>query len=181
MLKNQKAFTLVELLITITVLFIVLTIGLPNLTGQIASNRSTALSSEMLTAVNFARDEAIHRAARVSICPSGNGTSCATAADWNKGWIIFIDTATSDAATTYGVGTVLRYWNDLNKDAVVTVKAGSTAVNFVRFTSAGALGSTTATGRTINTYLAKCKGVNKSVTNIGVAGMIRSSKIACPL
>ncbi|HOY22018.1 MAG TPA: GspH/FimT family pseudopilin [Cellvibrio sp.] len=181
MSKNQKAFTLIELLITITVLFIVLTIGLPNLTGQIASNRSSALSSEMLVAVNFARDEAIHRSARISICPSIDGASCASATDWNKGWIVFLDTAASDSVTTYVVGTVLRYWNDLNKDAVVTVMAGSTAVDFVRFTSSGALGSTVATGRTINTYLAKCKGLNQSVTNIGIAGMIRSSKIACPL
>ena len=181
MLKNQKAFTLIELMVTILVLFIVLTIGLPNLTGQIASNRSTALSSEMLIALNFARDEAIHTAKRVSICPSSTGTSCGTATEWNKGWIIFMDTATSDAATTYGVGTVLRYWDDLNKGAVVTVKEGTTAVNFVRFTSTGALGSTTTTGRTINTYLLKCKGLNQSVANVGVAGMISSSKIACPL
>ncbi len=139
MLKNQKAFTLIELLRTITVLFIVLAIGLPNLTGQIASNRSAALSSEMLVAVNFARSEAIHRSTRVSICPSTNGTACATAADWSKGWMIFIDASTSDSATTYSVGAVLRYWNDLHKDAVVTVKEGMTAVDFVRFTSSGAL------------------------------------------
>lgn len=181
MLKRNKGFTLVELLVTICVLFIVLVIGLPNLTGQLASNRSSALSSEMLVAVNYARNEAINRATRISLCPSVDGITCAVAADWNKGWMIYLDTVTADTATTTGVGTVLKYWGDINKDAVVTAKAGAADVNFISFTSSGALGSTSATGITIKSYLKKCKGLNQSETKIGVAGMIRASKIACPL
>lgn len=181
MLKNQKAFTLIELMVTVCVLTILLTIGLPNLTGQIASNRSSALSSEMLVAVNYARSEAINRSSRVSMCPSLDGATCAIAADWNKGWMIYLDTVTADAATTTSVGTALKYWGDLNKDAMVTVKAGTADIDFIRFTSSGALGSAAATGVTIKSYLKKCKGSNQAETQIGVAGMIRSSKISCPL
>lgn len=180
MFKLQKAFTLIELLVAVVVLGVVLAIGLPNFFGQMSNNRSLSLSADMVTALNFARGEAIKRAARVSICPSTTGTTCGGTGDWGKGWIAFVDTATSDSATAPTLGTVLKYWNDLNEKSVITVKAGSTDVGFIRFVSSGALGSSVTTGRVINAYVDKCKGLNQGEIKVGVAGMVSSRKIACP-
>jgi type IV fimbrial biogenesis protein FimT len=54
----------------------------------------TARTSEVnrfVQAVHLARSEAIKRNSVVSLCPSGNGTTCAPGSDWGIGWIVFVN------------------------------------------------------------------------------------------
>ena len=53
-----------------------------------------AISREAQTLVEdlrHARAQALLRGQAVSICPSVDGASCATHADWGQGWLIFLD------------------------------------------------------------------------------------------
>lgn len=56
-----KGFTLVELLVTISVLAIVATIAVPNFQLLLSSNRLTAAHNEILSGLNLARSEAVKR------------------------------------------------------------------------------------------------------------------------
>jgi len=181
MFKNQKAFTLIELLITLVILGIVLGFAIPSFTKQIINSSSLTLGSDLVAAINFARQEAVKRGKRVSLCPSTNGTTCLTSGDWAKGWLVFEDGAASDSADPT-VTTPLRNWNDLNKKAVITA-AGATAINYIRFTGIGMLArvnTSDVSPRVFEVSITGCTGQSKSKVTIGLAGMNNSTKTACP-
>jgi len=89
----QRGFTLLELMIVVTLLAIVSSIGVPMLRDVILNNRQVATVNELVTAMQMARSEAITRnigwPAAVSICGSNTRTNCA--GDWSDGWIVFVD------------------------------------------------------------------------------------------
>ena len=146
------------------------------------NNRSAALGGELETALNYARAEAIKRAARVSICPSTDGATCLGANDWSRGWMVFLDSAASDSASV-SVGTPLRHWGDLNAKAAVSLKKGATAIAYVRFSRSGMLARLAATdgdSRIFNAYIAGCTGDAARNITIGLAGMLSISKAVCP-
>ena len=181
MFKKQKAFTLIELLITLVILGIVLGLAMPSFTRQVTNNSSLTLGSDLVAAISFARQEAVKRGKRVSLCPSIDGLTCLTSADWAKGWMVFEDKAASDGLDP-DVNTPLRHWSDLHKKAVITATA-SAAISYVRFTGTGMLARANATDvspRVLTVSVAGCSGNSKSTITIGVAGMNNLTKTACP-
>ena len=117
-MRRQTGFTLVELLITMTVVALVLGIGLPGLRDFIQNNRRAAKINELVASLTLARSEAVSRNLAVSMCPSTNGTACAAVA-WDKGWIIFSD-ADRDGTVDAGVDTVLKAVDGLNEMQVTS-------------------------------------------------------------
>jgi len=73
---GQRGFTLVELMVTVAVLVIVLAIAVPSFQAMTHRNRLTAITNEMVGALQLARVEAIRRNARVIFCPTTSGTAC---------------------------------------------------------------------------------------------------------
>jgi type IV fimbrial biogenesis protein FimT len=181
MLKLQKGFTLIELMVTLAVLAVAVGIAAPSFKSQVLNNRSVTLGSDLVTALNFARVEAVKRGARVSICPSTDGATCIGGTQWAKGWMVFVDGAVSDGAAVV-VTTPLRHWNDLDSKAVVTAKKGAAAIDFARFTGVGMLARTNgadADPRVFTAYITGCKGSMSSTITLGLAGMLNSTKNAC--
>lgn len=105
-MNKQGGFTLAELIVTVAIAAIVLTVGVPSFQETMRKNRTAAHMNEMITALNLARGEAAKRGQRASLCPSTDGASCTGGTDWNNGWIVFTDTSADDDTVT--VGTVLR-------------------------------------------------------------------------
>lgn len=184
--NRESGFTLIELLVTLAVLAVVLSLAIPSFKDMIANNRSTGLASELTTAVNFARSEAVKRVKRVTVCPSSNGTSCLTSSDWAKGWLVFVDKAGTDSAALE-VETVLKYWDRLNPKTVVSLKKGvppgGTAVEYLRFNAQGMLaraGASDTEQRFFEMYINGCKGESARRISIGLAGMVSTAKFLCP-
>ena len=93
---NDKGFTLIELMITVVIAAILLTVGIPSFRETIRNNRLTAHTNELVASLNLARSEAVKRNATVSVCKSKNGTQCNNCAGgaggdngWKEGWIVF--------------------------------------------------------------------------------------------
>jgi len=181
MFKKQKAFTLIELLVTLVILGIVIGLAVPSFTKQIINNSSLTLGSDLVAAINFARQEAVKRGRRVSLCPSTDGNLCLTSADWAKGWLVFVDDAASDGVAPI-VKTSLRHWSGLNPKA--TINATSTAaIDYIRFTGIGMLARTNnldVSPRVFEVSLTGCTADSKSKITIGLAGMSSSTRTACP-
>lgn len=180
--QRQEGFTLVEMMVALIVVGILLSIAIPNFTRQIRNNSSVSLASQLQAALNFTRTEAVKRAARVSLCPSSDGSSCASATDWAKGWMAFADSATSDSASSATVGTVLQYWGPLDQNAVVSAKVGSTAISFVRFNSTGMVARTGVTDtnpRVFNVQVRSCKGDYARTLSVGIAGLLTTTAATC--
>lgn len=85
-LHSQRAFTLVELMITLALLAIFASVAVPAFAEFISRNRQQALQDEMLAALHFTRAQAILSNSVVEICASSNGAACQTS--WSQGWII---------------------------------------------------------------------------------------------
>ncbi len=89
--KNQPGFTLLELIVTITIAGILFGIAVPSFNTAIRNNRLTTLNNDFITALNIARSEAVKRGQIVTVCRSATGTACAadTTYNWAPGWIVF--------------------------------------------------------------------------------------------
>lgn len=86
---GSVGFTLVELMVTLAVAAIVATVAIPSFMSMIASNRVTAGSNEMVTALNLGKSEAIRSGHNTILCKSANGSTCG--GKWSDGWILFSD------------------------------------------------------------------------------------------
>ena len=98
MQNKQSGFTLIELMVTLAVAGILMSIAIPNYQTFILNSRITAQANEFMAAVGLTRSEAIKRATKISICKSANTTvalpTCTTSGNWAQGWIIFTDGGT---------------------------------------------------------------------------------------
>ncbi len=83
----EAGFTLIELMVALAVLAIIAAIAVPAMQGLIAANRLSGASTELVTALQVARSEAIRRNAPVTVCGSADGASCANTTDWSR-WIV---------------------------------------------------------------------------------------------
>lgn len=69
--KNRSGFTLVELLVTIAVVAIFSVVAIPNFQGLLERNKVASDYNLVLSAVNYARSEAVKRRTAVTLSLSG--------------------------------------------------------------------------------------------------------------
>ncbi|MCK5523985.1 MAG: GspH/FimT family pseudopilin [Thiomargarita sp.] len=82
--QKQLGFNLIEVLVTLSVVGILATIGLPNLNGFLLNNKLTSRTNKLVSTFNFTRGEAIMQNGPVHL-------TAITADDWGKGWTIWVD------------------------------------------------------------------------------------------
>jgi len=91
--QSQQGFTLYELMITVMVVAVVLTFGIPNLTAFTQNSRMTATANDLHAAFQMARSESARARTNITICasadPMGAGSDCD--GTWDQGFIVFID------------------------------------------------------------------------------------------
>jgi type IV fimbrial biogenesis protein FimT len=81
--KKHQGVTLIELMMTIAIMAIILTIGIPSLQNMLANNRLTTLTNSMVGALNIARSESVKRNQLLVVRKSGT--------HWKDGWQVFVD------------------------------------------------------------------------------------------
>jgi type IV fimbrial biogenesis protein FimT len=86
----QRGFTLGEVLTTLAVAGVSLSLVVPSLASVAQSNRNASAINELVATLHLARSEAIARNTRIAVCPSEDGQTCAAVA-WEAGWIRFAD------------------------------------------------------------------------------------------
>lgn len=89
--KLNRGFTLVELVITVAIVGILVTVGIPSFSDMMANSRMTSLTNDLVSEIYVARSEAVKRNVAVSICSSTDQATCANSNNWATGWIIFTD------------------------------------------------------------------------------------------
>lgn len=129
---GQAGVTLIELMVTLAVLAITLTLAVPAMQGFTIRNRLASINNDLMTALIYAKSEAVKRGVTVTLCSSSTGTSCG--GTWNQGWIVFVNLDGDNPAAVDGGGeTVLRVHETLPANYVIDSDAGvGSYVNFDR-------------------------------------------------
>jgi type IV fimbrial biogenesis protein FimT len=111
-------FTMIELLVTLTVAAILFGIAVPSFRSFLLNDRDTGQINSLIGSLGYARSEAVKRASPngITVCPSLDGSTCDLAAtSWVEGWIVtYIDPITP------GNTTVLQTIPALNPANTVT-------------------------------------------------------------
>ena len=123
--RGLRGFTLIELMITVSVLAILLGIAAPSFRDTLLNVRMTALANDLMTDLATARSEAAKRGVRVVLCTSSNGTSC-TNTSWQSGWIVFADGVTANGLVDTGES-VLKVVRTPATSASISATGASTA------------------------------------------------------
>jgi type IV fimbrial biogenesis protein FimT len=131
--RKQQGLTLIELMVTLAVAIILITVGMPMFTGIAANNRAAAQTNDLVSALKLARSEAVKRSDPVVARQAGT--------TWSEGWLVFVDdndNGVDDPTDNNGVydngagETLLRSW-----DAPVGGSVTTGGTDFVSFAATG--------------------------------------------
>jgi len=128
---NQSGFTIYELLITMLVIGIILSIGVPSFSEFTQNSRISGTANDLHSSFQLARSEAARSKANITICASNNSMDVAAACGgtFDDGWIIFADL--NGDLVRGGVGeNVLRAHPPIPNDIDIITNAGSDYFGF---------------------------------------------------
>lgn len=172
MLASSRGFTLVELMVAIAITAIILTLGVPSFRTMLQNNRSLALSNPFISALNFAKTEAIRRATFISFCAAANSSlnACGSASAWPNGWIVFID-VNNNGVIDSPATEILQVYDASSYQGAITASNGRVTFSNIGSVSVGN-----------GTYTLKangCTGNNARIITVTTGGMIRSAVTGC--
>jgi len=116
--RRQEGFTVIELMIVVTIAGILLAVSAPAFQDVINRAVVNSQARTLLTAINYARSEAIRRNTPVVLCASSDGSACA-AGNWSEGWLVFADNAGAVDSVDTG-DEILRVYDGPGSGTTVT-------------------------------------------------------------
>ncbi|KFI22030.1 GspH/FimT family protein [Nitrosococcus oceani] len=177
--QGTNGFTLAELIIALAIAGIITTMAVPSFQGAIRNNRISTQANEFITALHFARSEAVKRRQRITICKSANSTAASPACNtvnstgWDKGWVVFVDE--DEDASLDTTETVLRVHGPLEGGNRLT---GNT--NVANYISYAANGTAQLTSGAIQMgTITLCHPPKARQIVINSTGRIRSEETTC--
>lgn len=121
MRDRNKGFSLVELMVTVSVIVILAGVAMPAFFTMIAKNRADSDVGDFYRALNVARLEAINRGVNVRL---------ATTPSSSTGWTLALNVQVSTG------GAIVRVMPPMSTNATITPSA---AVSYIEFTNIGTL------------------------------------------
>jgi len=184
--KQQSGFTLIEMIVTVTIAAILASIAIPSFTKMIERNRISTGTNEFLSALILARSEAVKRSRNVIVCSSSDLSTCSGATEFSAGWIIYPDCDNDqvlDTAKTCdmnGDGDVADAVDMSETDAIIKVHGELSGLSIVATTANTDKVRYLPSGRA-NTQLRFQIGKDASTPSkqidMGLTGRVRSCKL----
>jgi type IV fimbrial biogenesis protein FimT len=165
--RGFAGFTLVELMVTVSLAAILMAIGVPMLRNSIANNRLSGQTNEIISAMTLARSQAITMNQPVSFCRANSetATACAGSAGNWQFWLIRTGTG---AVVRRGalLASSLVVTSTLTNDEVVFASDGLARTNNVLVTG----------GPHINVCSSHSASENQRQVTLGAGSRISTAK-----
>ncbi len=160
-MHRARGFTLIELMVTITVLAIITSIAAPSFSSMLRENRIAATTNELRGAIQLARSEAVKRHQDVIVCRRNSaGNNCENGTNWSTGWLI-----------RQSGGDIIKVWVSVPDLAMTGPEAG------VTFRASG-LSAASAT-QSFAVASSSCTGQQKRTLNVSATGQTTLAKVNC--
>jgi type IV fimbrial biogenesis protein FimT len=125
-MRRARGFTLVELMVVLSIAAILLTVAVPGFQSFILNARRTMVANDLVLALAYAKSEAVKRGVRVTVCSRQNDTTCAGDTTWDVGWLVFVDNNGDGVVDTADL--VLQVYPSLPNGS--TLRAGRARVTY---------------------------------------------------
>ncbi len=172
--RTQVGLTLIELLVTLSIVAILLAIAVPGFQDFFRRNRVDATASDLVTALNYARSEAIRRGARVTVCGSANPSAASPNCEdskWAQGWMVFQDGGTKGVIDGTDAANILRVQGAA--PGGVSIGAGGNVKKSVSYAASG-MGE----GLSNDTFTI-CHGAYGKKVILNSTGRVRVEQTSC--
>lgn len=127
-MRHDSGFTLVELLVTMTVGAIMVGLAVPAFSTLLQNERLTAQKDAFVGALRFARSMALSRNAETEVCPLLSSGSTVCGSSWTNGWVVVLNPGGS--ATTVPPLTLLQSTRVAPSGPVVETSSSVTPITF---------------------------------------------------
>jgi len=155
----SAGFTLIELMVTVLVLSVLLSLAVPSFTKNIREGKIVSTSEELQSALQLTRSEAIMRHGDVIVCRRNSaGDACENGTDWSAGWLI-----------QQSGGDVIKIWQSTPDVAITGPNAGVTYKSNGMVTAASDFSVTQSS----------CSDSQKRTISVTLNGLSRIAKAAC--
>lgn len=168
---GQGGFTLIEMLVTIAIAAILMSMAVPSMRNLIERNSVADSVDSFVSAISHARAEAIRRGLPVTLCRSTNAATSATPAcsadpAWEAGWMAFVDLDGDGTFESIHGDSLLRVQGALNRSGAIRQGAYAS----LRFRPTGTLKNGA------STFIFKSPSNNESLQRgvcVGFVGRVR--------
>jgi type IV fimbrial biogenesis protein FimT len=127
-MRRVRGFTLIELMMTLTVMGILIAVAAPAFGNLIQSTEAQSSRSTLTAALGTARILAVSKTENIVVCPSTDQQYCGHTTEWQHGWLIFVDTNHDGARNT---DEDLLSVSDAQPEGVaILTTAGRTHINY---------------------------------------------------
>lgn len=132
----HAGFSIIELMIVISIVGILAAIAIPAFDDMIKNNRRTVVVNELVANLSLARAEGAKRNQPVSVCAntSGGGISCTGGTNWSYGWMVFLD-PNNDGDIAASTDMIKQYVNDYGDIKVASFGTGPVVIRSINQTS----------------------------------------------
>ncbi len=168
----QKGFTLLEMMVVLTIGVILMTMGIPGFNQLFSDNRTNTVANVMVKNFTFARNQAVNQGNLVTVCALATdntcdgGTACKCTANWSAGMDVFIDV--NGDGVVNSADTVLQSGQPFSSND--TLVSSPTSVTFLTFRPDGLPNNFT------NVNFRYCTGNNASTVGVEVSPTGRASQ-----
>lgn len=151
--KKQSGFTLYELMITLLIVGVVITLGVPNMSAYTQNSRMTSTANDLHASFHLARSEAARGKTNITICASANSmTETANCGGtWNQGYIVFVDDD-GDLNRSGATETIIRAHSQIAQGVILAVAGDASYFSY----AATGLGRGNIGGKTAMTQVVMC-------------------------
>jgi len=182
---NTRGFTLIELMMTMSLVAIMTSVAVPSFNGSLKKNRAVTQTNNLVLAFSLARSESVKRNIQVSVCSSTNQSTCASSTNWANGWIVFVDQNNNGTFEDDGDSNLCELGaNNLpSEDCLLKTHPGLSgnptmtgSSNNVQYQSDGAVVAAALFTHTPSS----CIGNERHTINVTTIGRPYSSEVSCP-